>query len=184
MKKQTNAHQLEKLYETYEQRVYRVAYKVLRSVEQAEDATQETFIQLYQAMDRWCLLSEDDKRRYVLRVAKNKAIDYYRKNQKQVDVLSNYQKRCIVVEDNVETKVSEWVSEEQVDVLLSVLPESYQQVFMYRVFYGLSSKEVAKLTGLSEVNVRKQYERAKKKIIAVIGGAENDSIRETLKGIS
>ncbi len=82
------------------------------------------------------------------------------------------------------SKVNELISEEQMVKLLKILPTSYQNVFMYRVYYGLSTREVAELMALSEVNVRKQYERAKKKIISTIGGAEDDNIRETLAGIS
>lgn len=182
--KQTKQRQLERLYANYEQLVYRIAYSVIRTVEQAEDVTQDTFMQLYQKLDKLKGLDEIETKRYVLRIAKNKAIDCYRKNQKQLDVLSNYYHFQLTAEDNVALKVSELISEEQMVTLLKILPESYQQVFMYRVYYGLTTREVAELTDLSEVNVRKQYERAKKKINSMIGGTEHDSIRETLEGIS
>lgn len=44
--KKNNRQLLEVLYDCYEQAIYRVAYGVVRQVEQAEDITQETFIQL------------------------------------------------------------------------------------------------------------------------------------------
>lgn len=182
--KKADRRQLEGLYDRYEQLIYRVAYGVLKSVEQAEDVTQETFIQLYHNLPTLKKLNESDTKRYILKIAKNKAIDYYRKNQKQHDFLSQYQHSQGISEDNVASKVNELISEEQMVKLLKILPTSYQNVFMYRLYYGLSTREVAELTALSEANVRKQYERAKKKIISTIGGAEDDNIRETLAGIS
>lgn len=43
---------LTELYERYEQKVYRVAYRILNNVQQAEDVTQETFIQIYQKIEQ------------------------------------------------------------------------------------------------------------------------------------
>ena len=43
---------LTELYEKYEQKVYRVAYRILNNVQQAEDVTQETFIQIYQKIEQ------------------------------------------------------------------------------------------------------------------------------------
>ena len=43
---------LTELYEEYEQKVYRVAYRILNNVQQAEDVTQETFIQIYQKIEQ------------------------------------------------------------------------------------------------------------------------------------
>ncbi|MGO2100648.1 RNA polymerase sigma factor [Vagococcus salmoninarum] len=41
-----------KFSERYEQIVYRVAYRILNNVQQAEDVTQETFIQIYQKIEQ------------------------------------------------------------------------------------------------------------------------------------
>lgn len=40
------------LYELYEQKIYYVAYSILNNIQQAEDIVQETFIILYQNMEK------------------------------------------------------------------------------------------------------------------------------------
>ena len=70
------------------------------------------------------------------------------------------------------------MSEDQIDTLLIVLNESYRQVFKYKVFYDLNYQEISELMGTTEVNVRKQFERARKKVLNVIGGRLNDEFKE------
>lgn len=70
---------MEELYELYEQKVYYVAYSILNNIQQAEDAVQETFITLYKNLEKLHNLNIQEFKRYILRVAKNKAIDSYRK---------------------------------------------------------------------------------------------------------
>ncbi len=72
--KKADRRQLEGLYDRYEQLIYRVAYGVLKSVEQAEDVTQETFIQLYHNLPTLKKLNESETKRYILRIAKNKPL--------------------------------------------------------------------------------------------------------------
>ncbi|MFU7551202.1 RNA polymerase sigma factor [Vagococcus salmoninarum] len=58
---------LTELYERYEQKVYRVAYRILNNVQQAEDVTQETFIQIYQKIEQVSSLDEEEQKRYIFK---------------------------------------------------------------------------------------------------------------------
>lgn len=168
------------LYEKYEQKVYRVAYRILNNVQQAEDVTQETFIQIYQKIEQVSSLDEEEQKRYILKVAKNKSIDNYRKNQTQIHFIEDYQQEVVSGVDNVASHVNELISDEQLLTLLKILPIAYQQVFIYRLYYGLNTKEVASILDISPDNVRKQYERAKKKIIQMNGGITSEAFAKTI----
>ncbi|MBE9389460.1 sigma-70 family RNA polymerase sigma factor [Vagococcus salmoninarum] len=171
---------LTELYERYEQKVYRVAYRILNNVQQAEDVTQETFIQIYQKIEQVSSLDEEEQKRYILKVAKNKSIDNYRKNQTQIHFIEDYQQEVVSGVDNVASHVNELISDEQLLTLLKILPIAYQQVFIYRLYYGLNTKEVANILDISPDNVRKQYERAKKKIIQMNGGITSEAFAKTI----
>lgn len=171
---------LTELYEKYEQKVYRVAYRILNNVQQAEDVTQETFIQIYQKIEQVSSLDEEEQKRYILKVAKNKSIDNYRKNQSQIHFIEDYQQEVVSGVDNVASHVNELISDEQLLTLLKILPIAYQQVFIYRLYYGLNTKEVANILDISPDNVRKQYERAKKKIIQMNGGTTSEAFAKTI----
>ena len=72
---------LEELYDKYEQEMYYEAYSVLHHEADAEDAVQDAFFRIWKGMDRLQNLKDDELRWYVLCVAKNAAIDYYRKKK-------------------------------------------------------------------------------------------------------
>ncbi|GIN91938.1 RNA polymerase sigma factor [Siminovitchia terrae] len=173
---------MEELYELYEQKIYFVAFSILNNIQQAEDVVQETFITIYQQLEKVCSLKTQELKRYILRISKNKAIDSYRKNKRHGLFLEEYQREAVeVVNENIGAWEQYLMSEAQIDTLLTTLKDSYRQVFKYRIFYNLTYKEISELMGMSEVNVRKQFERARKQVLDVIGGTQNDELKELKK---
>ncbi|MFF2176211.1 RNA polymerase sigma factor [Lysinibacillus sp. NPDC058147] len=173
---------MEELYELYEQKVYYIAYSILHNIQQAEDIVQETFITLYQNLEKICSLNTHELKGYILRIAKNKTIDSYRKNKRHKLFLEEYQRESPeVVDENIEEWEQRLMSELQIDTLLTELNDSYRQVFKYKVFYNLSYQEISEVMGITEVNVRKQFERARKRVQNIIGGIENDEFKELQK---
>ncbi len=116
---------MEELYELYEQKIYYVAYSILNNIQQAEDAVQETFITLYKNLEKLHSLSTEELKRYILRVAKNKAIDSYRKNRRHETFLEEYERESAeAVDENIEEWEKRVMSEVQIDALLKELNES------------------------------------------------------------
>jgi RNA polymerase sigma-70 factor, ECF subfamily len=175
---------MEELYELYEQKIYYVVYSILNNVQQAEDVVQETFITLYKNLVKIHSLNNQELKSYILRIAKNKAIDSYRKDKRHEMFLEDYQNESPeVVDENIEEWEKRQISEVQIDTLLIALNDSHRQVFKYKVFYNLTYKEISKLMGITEVNVRKRYERARKQIHNIIGGSHNVESKELQKYI-
>ncbi|KAB7667154.1 RNA polymerase sigma factor [Bacillus sp. B1-b2] len=175
---------MEELYELYEQKIYFVAYSIVRNVQQAEDIVQEVFITLYNNLEKLRSLDTYEHKRYILRIAKNKAIDSYRKNKRQGMLVEEYQRESMETADE---KMNEWehqiMAENQIDSLLTVLSESCRQVFKYKVFYNLSYQEISKIMGLTEVNIRKQFERARKRLHKRIGGIQSEGFTEFKRNV-
>lgn len=166
----------EKLYATYEQRIYYCAYGVLQQKEQAEDVTQDIFEQLYEDKKIWQDFEESHLTKYILRLTKNKAIDLYRRNNTQIKYLKDYQETKETGSIDADL-VDYLVTEELVEGLVKELKEPYRQVFMYRVFYGLSFKETAEILFSREDTVRKQYERAREKLKSILGGRNHEEAK-------
>ena len=175
---------MEELYELHEQTIYYIAYSILKNIQQAEDVVQETFITLYKNLEKIQGLNTYELKSYILRIAKNKAIDSYRKNKRHGLFLEKYQRDYT---EKVDGAIEEWeqqtLSENQIDALLTVLSESCKQVFKYKVFYNLSYQEISNLMGMKEVNVRKQFERARKRLNNSIGGIQNEEFKKLTKNV-
>ncbi|RHW43301.1 RNA polymerase sigma factor [Neobacillus notoginsengisoli] len=175
---------IEELYELYEQKIYYVAFTILNNIQQAEDAVQETFIALYENLETLHGFDTEQLNRYILRIAKNKAIDSYRKNKRHVTFLEDYRKEAQELSDeNIEKWEQRQISEIQIDSLLIVLNDSYRQVFKYKIFYNLSYLEISKRLGITEATVRKQFERARKRVQTVLGGRQNDESKRLQKHV-
>lgn len=96
--------------------------------------------------------------------------------------LDEYQKESPeVADENIEEWEQRSICEVQIDTLLTELNDSYRQIFKYKVFYNLTYQEISKIMGITEVNARKQFERARKRVQNIIGGIENDEFKELQK---
>lgn len=73
--------------------------------------------------------------------------------------------------------MNELISEEEFMEIAYQLKEPYLQVFIYRIFYELSTKEVATIMSVKEATIRKQFERAKEKIKYILGGFLNEEAK-------
>lgn len=178
-KKKSNRQFFDYLYETYEQRIFYQAYSVLKQKEQAEDITQDVFEQLYRESKNLQTLDELHLKKLIIKITKNKAIDLYRRNSTQIKYIDEYKNNHSEEkqDNNVLDHLEELVSEEEFKEITRELKEPYLQVFMYRIFYGLSTKEIAHIMSEKDATIRKQFERSKKIIKTILGGSDYEEVQ-------
>ena len=127
---------------------------MVKQPELAEDVFQDTFIKVIQNLKRGKYVENGRFPSWVMRIAHNLIIDFYRK-QKHMQVVSNDANDYDLLnstkysEANVEDKlVYSQILTEVVD-LLEYLPKNQKEVVRLRHFMGLSFKEIAEETGVS-----------------------------------
>ena len=153
---------IEDCYELYEQKMFRVALAVLHDEKLAEDAVQDAFLQLIKHKVFFPKADSDDCKRFIITVIKNASINIYNKRKNENKIVS--------FTENLEEVVSSEAVEPDIDSeegatctpLINSLPEKYHDVVECLVIRDYSVKETADKLGISEANVRKRYERAKK----------------------
>ena len=150
---------LETMYELYEQGMYRVAYGVLHNREQAEDAVQDSFEKLLKYLPKIDTPDSPKTQQLVLKKVRNTAIDQYRRNNKQNEWLSQQEQG-----EETNTFVKSVEDREFIQQLLNAVPTEYREIIKLRCYYGFSAKETGDILGLSEGNVNKRLERARKLI--------------------
>jgi RNA polymerase sigma factor, sigma-70 family len=151
---------LETMYELYEQGMYRVAYGVLHNKEQAEDAVQDSFEKLLKYLPEIDAPDSPKTQKLVLKIVRNTAIDQYRRNNKQNEWLSE-QGKC---GEETSTFIKSVEDREFLQRLLQAVPTEYREIIKLRCYYGFSAKETGNILGISEGNVNKRLERARKLI--------------------
>lgn len=145
---------ISQLIERHSRRVKEYIRMMVKDNDVADDIFQETFIKAVRVIDEGRYTDNGKFLSWVLRIAHNQVIDYFRsrKQLKQVNeadagfnVLGTLRFAEQTVEDDmVATQISSDVRH-----LVELLPDEQREVVMLRYFSGLSFKEIAEQTDVS-----------------------------------
>jgi len=144
----------------HERRVLTLAWRLLGSMEDAEDAAQEVFLRAFRFLHRF-----DSRRRFepwLIRMTVNVCRDIGRKKQQYPTVAFDFERLRAGGDPH-----SELSSEEQRQSLyaaLAELPEKEKSAVVLRDIEGFSTAEVAEILGSSEATVRSQISTERIKI--------------------
>ncbi|WP_374709129.1 RNA polymerase sigma factor [Aureibacter tunicatorum] len=141
------------LYEKYSKRVFMKILNVVKDSEVAEDLAQETFVKVSDTLNSGNYNEEGKFQPWLMRIAHNKAIDWYRKYSKYTMVTDDenpnlFKSDQFVVNNAEDTKVQEELVSKLLD-LIEGLPETQKEVLKMRSFMGMSFQEIADETGVS-----------------------------------
>jgi len=158
-------HQLFKeLIVRYQSKVFAVALKVSNNQKDAEDISQEVFLQLYRSLENFN--GESSLATWIYRITMNKAIDFKRKQVKQQEnetseLLSTLQ------EDNLlspEEALIKTIDKELIHSYLIELPQAYSDVLKLYYFEELTYGEIALKLNVAVKTVESRLYRAKRLI--------------------
>ena len=156
----------------YARFVYQVAYSVLRSPHDAEDAAQETFLRVMWNQKR--LPEVRDRRAWLARIAWRVALDGRRRRSK-----IGLEASQPWVEDRSLSDSPEQIADSRemlvlVERLISSLPEDLRSPLVLSTVENLTASEIGHILGIPQVTVRTRLCRARKllreKLATVIGG--------------
>ncbi|MCI8572661.1 MAG: sigma-70 family RNA polymerase sigma factor [Lachnospiraceae bacterium] len=152
---------IEKCYQLYEQKMYQAAYRILQDSGWAEDAVQEAFLKLMKGRVYFEDACSDDCKKYIITVIRHSAIDIYNKKKREQEMF------CFCEEALYRERAAQhnpWGEDVDVRGLIASLRPQYLDVVDCLAVKNLSVKETAERLGISEANVRKRFERAKRKL--------------------
>lgn len=160
-------HALTEIYERYHVQIEKAAMRILKNQQYAEDAVQNTFVQIIRHFDRVKEIDSKNLGFWIISIVKNEALMILRK-EKRTTPIENW--------DSVNAE-AETVSEyEELVRLFSKLPETYRAALEMHFLLEYSGKEIAQRLGISEsaVNTRISRGRALLREIVEREGYLND----------
>lgn len=149
-------------YLTLAESLYRIAYYILESEAEAEDAVQELYLKLWKMRDG--LDGIRNPKAYATRLLKNICIDRIRQSVKERGT-------------EPEKPDSQYGPDERIDarerlnkVLKAVkaLPERQRKILILHTVEGLSYEETAKLAGCDYLSCRVLLARARSKLKSIV----------------
>ena len=140
----------------------------------AEDIFQDTFIKVIKTLKRGSYSEEGKFLPWVMRIAHNLIIDYFRKNKRMPKFEGNddFNIFAVIKDDkmNIETQMIRDQIDSDLSYLVQELPEDQREVLIMRIYKDMSFKEIAENTDVSIntalgrmryalINIRKIVER-------------------------
>ena len=153
---------IEELYRTYFDIVYRYIRSVSRDGSLAEEVTQETFFKALKKADQF--RGDCDVRVWLCQIAKNTLYDHLKKQKKQLLGDEKLEKAESAGGELLEEKLAQRSQAMEIHKVLHRLSEPYKEVFSLRTFGELTFREIGMLFGKSENWARVTYYRARVKI--------------------
>ncbi|MCG7567327.1 sigma-70 family RNA polymerase sigma factor [Pseudoalteromonas sp. CnMc7-15] len=152
--KKGNQQAFAQLYQQHIKRVYALCLRLAADTTQAEDVSQEVFVQLWQKIH-----SFDGKAQFstwLHRVTSNIAISHLRKQK-------NWLQRVVSSEEQgmEHEQVAQCHELNGLDKLIVRLPERARQVFVLHAVEGYRHEEIAKIMNMAVGSSKSQYHRAR-----------------------
>jgi RNA polymerase sigma-70 factor, ECF subfamily len=165
---------LRALYDEHARRAMAIALRILRSVEEAEDVVQETFLEV------WRRSAQFDEGRggalaWIVTIARSRAIDRLRSSEAVGRVLGG----VVANEDLVRTalpspadRIEERRDRARVATALAALPAAQRETIELGYFEGLSQSQIAAKTGTPLGTVKMRVKLAIDKLAGLLKEGE------------
>jgi RNA polymerase sigma-70 factor (ECF subfamily) len=141
------------LIKRHQQRLFSFIYSKVQDKDVTEDVFQDTFIKVIRTLKKGKYNEEGKFLPWVMRIAHNLVIDYFRKNSRmptfkntdEFDIFSVLGDGTL----NAEKKIIQEQIHNDVRELINELPEEQKEVLVMRMYKDMSFKEISENTGVS-----------------------------------
>jgi len=154
---------LEALVQQHSRLVYRIAYAVLRSHHDAEDATQETFLRVLRYSAK--LDAVEDPKPWLARIAWRVAVDRSKQRGCRREIALEDSEKPLAEPASPEAPADDAMHGSQMGALLeklvAALPEKLRQPLILSAIEAMSPRDVGAALGINEAAVRSRVFRAR-----------------------
>lgn len=155
----------ERIYDQFARKVLNFIYRMVNSLEEAEDLTQETFVAVYQKLGS---LKDNSKfEPWLFRIARNFVYQRYRSRPPaiaSIDAVDEDGQPVTQLVDERKTPDEAFQAgelERVVQEVIEGLPEKYREVFVLSAIHKFSYQEIAETVGRSLPSVKTDIHRAR-----------------------
>jgi len=168
----TAARDVESVVREHARFVFKVAYSMLRNVEDAEDAVQETFLRVHRSGE---LPNVREVKPWLARIAWRVTLDRVsRRTEVELEPMMAAGFRAHAKEAGAEQQLAQQEKVELLHRLIVTLPADLRHPLVLSTVEEMSSAEIGKALGIPEASVRTRLFRArqmlKEKLSAWMGG--------------
>ncbi len=147
------------LVKAYQSPVYNLAYRMLGTSMEAEEAAQETFLRVYRRLHTYD--AQQKLSSWILAIASHYCVDLLRRRRITWIPLEHAPALSEPTDKSPELGVLQSEREREIQEMLGCLPEGYRLVLILRYWHELSYEEMARMLGTTESAVKSKLHRAR-----------------------
>lgn len=152
------------IYNSYKNLMLYQANKILGDMNDTEDVVHEAFLKIIKIIDQIENPKCPKTRNLVVTIVERTAIDLYRRRQK-LQILTMDEEYINVPSPK---DIEDLHEKADLAVAMATLPTKYRELLLLRYDCGFSEAEVAVILAMSQENVHKTIQRAKKKLASAL----------------
>lgn len=153
----------EELYNRHHRRVYSLCLRMLQNTHEAEDLTQEVFIQLYRKIGSF--RGDSAFTTWLHRMTVNQVLMHFRKRTVKFEKTTEEGETPIQIVIGTENQDKMPIVDKiALDSAIAQLPEGYKNVFVLHDVEGYEHEEVARILGCSVGTSKSQLHKARLKM--------------------
>ncbi len=147
----------EELYTRYRHIMFKAAFSILNSNEDAEDAVQDALFRIANNFDKISGLNSDELYSNCIITVRSTALGIYRSNKKNADVTE-------LTDDTVSVETAQFdnYAFDELKSKIRELPPIYKDILYLYYIQEYTTKEICRLLNITSGNAWKRVERAKK----------------------
>ncbi len=170
-----NVDAFEELIKDYKRVAYNIALRILRNVEDAEDASQEALIKVYKSIQNFNMQSTFKV--WMYRIVVNTCIDFKRKKNinvvsmdEGIDVGGDNQVYREIADDsaNPDVLLEKNFNSKVINDAVSKLEDDYKAIIILRDIQGFSYSEIAEILSCNLGTVKSRLNRARKSLKEIL----------------
>lgn len=153
----------EELYRRHHRRVYSICLRMLQNASEAEDLTQDVFIQLYRKIGSF--RGDSAFTTWLHRMAVNQVLMHFRKKTVKFEKTTEEGDTPVqIVSGSSDPRKMQVVDKIALENAIKQLPEGYKNVFILHDVEGYEHEEVARILGCSVGTSKSQLHKARLKL--------------------
>lgn len=163
----TDPRDFRRVYDGAMELMFKISYKITGDKEAAEDLAHDSFIKAYE--HAMVFPSLDDAKFWLIRVVKNASLNYAKRKGREAKA---YHKALYENTGALRSGEDAFLRKEArrtVTAALDMLPANLKEVLILKEYGGMNYKEIGRVLGITEGNVKVRVFRAKKALLKLIG---------------
>ncbi|MEA5093977.1 ECF RNA polymerase sigma factor SigW [bioreactor metagenome] len=165
----------EELIKDYKKVAYNIALRVLRNVEDAEDASQEALIKVYKSIQNFNMQSSFKS--WMYRIVVNTCIDFKRKKNinavsidENIDLGGNKEFQIEIADDtnNPDILIEKNFNSKLISDAVGRLEDDFKTIIILRDIQGFSYSEISEMLNCNLGTVKSRLNRARKSLKEIL----------------